>query len=47
VTLLLDGERKLAVYFPTFSGSDLTLYVAADGSTYYDVRLTSLAGSAQ
>ncbi|HEA47193.1 MAG TPA: hypothetical protein ENH97_02140 [bacterium] len=56
VELTYDGGRKLLVYLPRLTQEDLTLqdwglyefelYVAADGSTYYDEKLTQLAQSA-
>jgi hypothetical protein len=38
-----DGQHTLLVYFPKFVGTELTLYVAANGSTYTDAALTQLA----
>jgi len=56
VELTYDGGRRLLVYLPRITHEDLTLlfdavyeltlYVAPDGSTYYDERLTRLAQSA-
>jgi hypothetical protein len=38
-----DGQHSLLVYFPSFTGAELTLYVANDGSTYTDAALTKPA----
>lgn len=56
VELTYDGGRRLLVYLPRITHEDLTLqfdavyelilYVALDGSTYYDKKLTRLAQSA-
>ncbi|MQY69340.1 MAG: hypothetical protein GH145_00550 [Firmicutes bacterium] len=56
VELTYDGGRRLLVYLPRITQEDLTLlfdavyeltlYVAPDGSTYYDEKLTRLAQSA-
>lgn len=57
VELTYDGGRRLLIYLPEITQKDLTspeveklphfeLYVASDGSTYYDKRLTRLAQSA-
>jgi len=45
LTLLFDGSKKLQVYLPAFMGTTqtLTLYIASDGSTYYDAALTMVA----
>jgi hypothetical protein len=43
LTLTVDGGRKVPVYLPMFMGVSLTLYIASDGSTYYDAALTSPA----
>jgi hypothetical protein len=43
ITVTHDGGQTRAIYFPTFEGTRLTLYVASDGSTYYDAALTQLA----
>jgi hypothetical protein len=43
LTLLFDGGKKLQVYLPAFMGTSLTLYIASDGSTYYDAALTMVA----
>jgi hypothetical protein len=43
LTLTFDGGRKVPVYLPSFTGVSLTLYVATDGSTYYDAALTQPA----
>lgn len=53
VQLTFDGSQQLVVYFPHITGDDLVegigcgygiaLYVATDGSTYYDKALTQLA----
>jgi len=40
VTLTFDGGKKVAVYLPMFMGTTLSLYVATDGSTFYDAALT-------
>jgi hypothetical protein len=37
------GQKALLVSMPEFSGTELTLYVAADGSTYHDAALTKRA----
>jgi hypothetical protein len=39
LTLTFDGGKKLAVYLPMFMGVSLTLYIASDGSTFYDAAL--------
>ncbi len=41
----VSGGKTLTVYLPAFPG-ELLLYVATDGSTYYDEALTQLAQSA-
>jgi hypothetical protein len=39
--LMFDGGKKLTVYLPAFTGTgELTLYIASDGSTFYDAALT-------
>lgn len=46
VTLTYDGGQKLVVYLPAIGVElepDVWLYVATDGSTYYDAALTQLA----
>lgn len=54
VELTYDGGRRLVVYLPKITHKDLIfipdpglyefeLYVASDGSTYYDKKLTQLA----
>jgi hypothetical protein len=43
VELVYDGGRRLRVALPAFGGRELSLYVALDGSTYWDRELTSLA----
>ena len=45
VGLSYDGARQLAVYLPEFTGTSLTLYIASDGSTFYNAALTMPAGS--
>jgi hypothetical protein len=57
VELTYDGGRTVSVYLPRITPDDLTLtevglygirlYVAADGSTYYDEKFTQLAQAAQ
>src|SRR5262249_6051614 len=37
------APTKLAVYLPAFTGTSLTVYVASDGSTFYDAALTQPA----
>ncbi len=55
VELTYDGGRRLLIYLPKITHKDLVLnkglyaivlYVASDGSTYYDAKLTQLAQSA-
>ena len=46
VTLVFDSSPKLAVYLPAFLGISLTLYIASDGSTFYDAGLTMPAALA-
>jgi hypothetical protein len=41
--LTYDGQHALLVYFPKFTGTELTLYVAANGTTYTDAALTQPA----
>ena len=43
ITVTFDGGQTLDVYLPAFNGVDLSLYIARDGSTYYDVALTNMA----
>jgi hypothetical protein len=43
ITLQFDGGKKLVVLLPAFMGTSLTLYIATDGSTYYDAALTQPA----
>jgi hypothetical protein len=43
ITLAYNDGQMLIVYFPLFQGVELELYVADDGSTYYDAELTQLA----
>lgn len=38
-----NGQKALLVSMPEFSGTELTLYVAVDGSTYHDAALTKRA----
>jgi len=40
ITIVFDASRRLSVALPDFSGTSLTLYVASDGSTFYDAALT-------
>lgn len=46
IYIAYDDGQELNVFFPSFTGSTFTLYVASDGSTYYDAALTSLAQAA-
>ena len=39
------GQQSLLVAVPDFSGTELVLYVRADGSTFYDAALMQLAAS--
>jgi len=43
ITIQFDGGKKLTVLLPAFMGTSLTLYIATDGSTYYDAALTQPA----
>ena len=43
ITIQFDGGKKLVVLLPAFMGTSLTLYIATDGSTYYDAALTQPA----
>ena len=43
VKITFDGGKLACIFLPAFTGSELTLYVAADGSTFYDAALTKLA----
>jgi hypothetical protein len=45
VTLTFDGGKTLKVYLPAFSGTQLTLYVSQNGSTFKDAALTMLAAA--
>lgn len=45
IKITYDGGQKLIIYLPEMHG-DTELYVASDGSTYYDRRLTKLAQKA-
>jgi hypothetical protein len=45
VTLTFDGGKVLKVYLPAFSGTELTLYVSQNGSTFKDAALTMLAAA--
>lgn len=45
VTLTYDGGQELSVYLPVIRGRT-SLYIASDGSTYYNRRLTKLAQKA-
>ena len=40
LTLTAEGGKKVPVYLPAFMGVSLTLYIASDGSTYYDAAFT-------
>jgi hypothetical protein len=40
VTLTFDGGKKVSAYLPMTMGTSLSLYVATDGSTFYDAALT-------
>jgi hypothetical protein len=44
ITIQFDGGKKLVVLLPAFMGTSLSLYIATDGSTYYDAALTQPAG---
>jgi hypothetical protein len=46
ITITYDGGKMLAIPFPAFCGKSLTLYVAANGATFYDPALTQLAHGA-
>ncbi len=41
-----DGGQRLAIYLPRITEEPSILYVATDGSTYYDEELTKLAQKA-
>ena len=41
--LTVEGGKKVPVYLPMFMGVSLNLYIASDGSTYYDAALTQPA----
>ncbi len=43
VTITYDGGQELTIYLPTTTENWLRVYVATDGSTYYDRALTRLA----
>jgi hypothetical protein len=43
IELVFDGGRRLRVALPSYGGKELQLFVAADGATYWDRDLTSLA----
>jgi len=43
IIIQFDGGKKLTVLLPAFMGTSLTLYIATDGSTYYDAALTQPA----
>ncbi len=43
LTLTFDGGKKVPVYLPAFMGTSLSLYIATDGSTFYDAALTQPA----
>ena len=45
IVLTFNNGQQLIVYFPAFQGTELLLYVADDGSTYYDSEMTLLARS--
>jgi hypothetical protein len=40
VRLTFDGGKTACVFLPAFTGTELTLYIAADGSTFYDRAFT-------
>ncbi|MBD3260050.1 PQQ-binding-like beta-propeller repeat protein [Candidatus Woesearchaeota archaeon] len=46
ITIKYNGGHKLNVYFPNITQDNLILYIAQDGSTYYDANLTQLAQGA-
>jgi hypothetical protein len=43
VTVTYDGGLTKRIYFPAIYGADVTLYIAHDGSTYWDLGLCDLA----
>jgi hypothetical protein len=43
VTLTFDAGKVQRVYLSAFTGTDLTLYVSQNGSTYRDAALTMFA----
>jgi hypothetical protein len=45
IILGFNNGQQLWVYFPPYQGQELVLYVATDGSTYYDAEMTELARS--
>ncbi len=46
VTVTYDGAKRRRVYFPAIHGDTVGLYIAHDGSTYWDRGLCNLAQAA-
>ena len=40
LTVKFDGGKQACIFLPAFTGKELVLYVAADGSTFHDAALT-------